>query len=82
MNKPAQEVLKGTPHPAPSSDADAGGVKLEGPIKSIDTALGQILEVDSSPELEKKVLLKIDLVYAISSFFHPGSGMANRIQLV
>lgn len=71
-------MLNGTPHAAPSPDVDAGGVKLEGPIQSIDTALGQILEVESSPELEKKVLLKIDLVYGISSFLCPGSDMLTK----
>ncbi|OJJ52430.1 hypothetical protein ASPSYDRAFT_164820 [Aspergillus sydowii CBS 593.65] len=55
-------MLDGTPHTAASSAVDGDGVKLEGPIESVDTALGQILEVESSPELEKKVLLKIDLV--------------------
>lgn len=62
MKKPVQEMLDGTPHTAASSAVDGDGVKLEGPIESVDTALGQILEVESSPELEKKVLLKIDLV--------------------
>lgn len=55
-------MLEGTPPTHHDPAVDAGGVKLEVPIDSINTALAQILEVESSPELEKKVLLKIDLV--------------------
>lgn len=62
MEKPAPEMLEGTPPTHHDPAVDAGGVKLEVPIDSINTALAQILEVESSPELEKKVLLKIDLV--------------------
>lgn len=78
MRKPSQGVPDGI-HP-PNPDVDAG-VKLEGPLESIDTALGQILEVQSSPELERKVLLKLDLVY-VSSVLRPGSGMANKASLM
>lgn len=57
----------GNPHEvahdeSPGADPDTVGVKLEGPIPSVDTALGEILEVESSPKLERKVLWKIDLV--------------------
>lgn len=54
-----EKASNDTKGPAPEY---AGGMKLEGPIPSVDTALGEILEVESSPELEKKVLLKIDLM--------------------
>lgn len=47
---------------APDTSPDNDGVKLEGPTPSVDTALGQMLEVESSPKLERKVLLKIDLM--------------------
>ena len=53
------EVSHDTP---PDTAPDAIGEKLEGPIPSVDTALGEILEVESSPKLERKVLWKIDLV--------------------
>ncbi|RMJ26606.1 Allantoate [Aspergillus sp. HF37] len=44
----------------PDTSGDVGDVKLGGP--SVDTALGQMLEVESSPQLERKVLWKIDLI--------------------
>lgn len=53
------EISHGAP---PDTDPDAIGEKLEGPTPSVDTALGEILEVESSPKLERKVLWKIDLV--------------------
>ena len=39
---------------------DVGGVKLDSSAPSVDTALGEILEVHSTPELERKVVRKID----------------------
>lgn len=57
-----EQLPKDSQHSPSDMPSDVGGVKLEGPIMSIDTALGEMLEVESSPELEKRVLLKIDLV--------------------
>lgn len=37
-----------------------GGMKLDSSSPSVETALGDILEVHSTPELERKVLRKID----------------------
>ena len=58
MEQPHQ-VSKGD---FPGTNPNIVGVKMVGPIASVDTALGEILEVESSPKLERKVLLKIDLV--------------------
>jgi hypothetical protein len=55
-----EKVPKDSQGMPPDTSGDVGDVKLGGP--SVDTALGQMLEVESSPQLERKVLWKIDLM--------------------
>lgn len=49
----------------PSGETDLHDVKVE-PVPSAaqDVFVGQMLEVDATPKQERKVLWKLDLVYA------------------
>jgi hypothetical protein len=55
-----EKVPKDSQGMPPDTSGDVDDVKLGG--ASVDTALGQMLEVESSPQLERKVLWKIDLM--------------------
>lgn len=55
---------KQTPHDPSGATTDMDDLKAARlPSAARDIALGQMLEVEATPELERKVVWKLDLVY-------------------